>query len=204
MRSEGGASAGSSPGVARSEPRSNRSFWMRASSRSSLGIEPVCSRAMPMKLLASSTVPKDSTRRSALERRGPPHEAGRAGVAGLGVDLVELDHCRSAASRCGRLAQGGGRCPRIAARWSARAAEDGEGGEDRDNGDELGDDAGAHQHLTGVGAAALNMFRRPMNRMRVTTARATMVMMEVISVFSRDSGAAPRSARHTWHERAGW
>src|SRR5580692_4423736 len=45
------------PGVHRSAPTSNRSFWMRDSAASSVTSPAVCNRAMPMAALASSSVP---------------------------------------------------------------------------------------------------------------------------------------------------
>ena len=60
----------SSPGVARSAPRSNRSFWMRV--RTPWWLVPVsAATARPIALLASSTVPIASIRAACLAVREP-------------------------------------------------------------------------------------------------------------------------------------
>jgi hypothetical protein len=70
-----GAKSSSGPlaGVARSAPRSNRSFWMRASSAvtAGAGIAATASTARPSALLASSTSPMATMRASCLARREP-------------------------------------------------------------------------------------------------------------------------------------
>jgi hypothetical protein len=59
-------------GVARSAPRSKRSFWMRASIAATSSPERAsCSRAMPTWALSSSIVPIASKRRSDFRRRSP-------------------------------------------------------------------------------------------------------------------------------------
>jgi hypothetical protein len=60
----------SSPGVARSAPRSNRSFWMRVSASASVPA-PAATIATPMALLASSTSPIAASRASSFATRDP-------------------------------------------------------------------------------------------------------------------------------------
>jgi hypothetical protein len=62
--------AKSSPGVARSAPRSNNSFWI-AVSLAREASSATLRRAIPIALLASSTSPTAAKRGSAFERREP-------------------------------------------------------------------------------------------------------------------------------------
>ena len=70
MRSTIGEGVKSSPGVARSAPRSNRSFWIRTSAARWLAV-PVAAAASPMALFASSTAPIASIRAACLAQRDP-------------------------------------------------------------------------------------------------------------------------------------
>jgi hypothetical protein len=69
MRSTISDGVKSSPGVARSAPRSNRSFWMRCRSRAVAS--GAATAARPMALFASSTSPIAIMRGSCLARRDP-------------------------------------------------------------------------------------------------------------------------------------
>ena len=84
-----------SPGVATSAPRSNRSFWM-SSKRAGRRLSPSAAIATPIAALASSTSPIAVMRRLDLLTAAAVDQPGGAAVAGTRVDLVELDQAECA------------------------------------------------------------------------------------------------------------